>query len=86
MRKVVSFICCFLFLVCILTITTTTRFNVSAYYEDSYVVKTGDTLWDIGSRFCHKNDDIRRWIFEVQERNGMDLLKAGQVIRILKLK
>lgn len=35
--------------------------------EETYVVKPGDTLWDIAETYCSKNTGTRRYILEYKE-------------------
>lgn len=35
--------------------------------EETYVVRPGDTLWDIAERYCSKNTGTRRYILEYKE-------------------
>lgn len=35
--------------------------------EEVYVVKSGDTLWDIAETYCSKNTGTRRYILEYKE-------------------
>lgn len=59
--------------------------------ETTYVVKSGDTLWDIGETYLEKNTGGRRYILEFIEgireinpelaKRGSDIY-PGQVLRI----
>ena len=35
--------------------------------EETYIVKDGDTLWDIAETYCSKNTGTRRYILEYKE-------------------
>ena len=35
--------------------------------EETYTVKSGDTLWDIAETYCSKNTGTRRYILEYKE-------------------
>mgnify|MGYP000927028435 FL=1 len=35
--------------------------------EETYIVKPGDTLWDIAETYCSKNTGTRRYILEYKE-------------------
>jgi lysM domain protein len=35
--------------------------------EETYVVRPGDTLWDIAETYCSKNTGTRRYILEYKE-------------------
>lgn len=57
--------------------------------ETTYVVKSGDTLWDIGETYLEKNTGGRRYILEfiegIKEINpelAQGNLYPGQVLRI----
>ena len=59
--------------------------------ETTYIVKSGDTLWDIGETYLEKNTGGRRYILEFIEgireinpelaKRGSDIY-PGQVLRI----
>ena len=51
----------------------------------TYTVKYGDTLWDIAKDMCSINPeypDVRVYISEVQEINGIYDIKAGDIISL----
>ena len=57
--------------------------------ETTYVVKSGDTLWDIGETYLEKNTGGRRYILEfiegIKEINpelAQGTIYPGQVLRI----
>lgn len=52
------------------------------YY--SYLVKSGDTLWDISSEFKKDNEDPRKYIDKIVEHNQLVSLNIvpGQVISL----
>ncbi len=53
-------------------------------YEE-YVVEKGDTLWNIASENKKVGQDVREYIYELQELNNIDCdLQIGQVIKIIK--
>ena len=39
----------------------------AALVEETYVVRPGDTLWDIAETYCSKNTGTRRYILEYKE-------------------
>ena len=51
---------------------------------NTYVVIQGDTLWDIAKKYCPYNMDIREYIDNIKERNGIfdSTLHNGQVIEL----
>ena len=66
-----------------LSITTRTSGNDIVYA--TYIVKPGDTIWDIATKNCPKNMDIREWIYKVREINRVDfLIHPGHEMKILK--
>lgn len=40
--------------------------------QETYIVKSGDSLWSISSKFCPDNVDQREWIAEVKQINGLE--------------
>ena len=57
----------------------------STSYED-YTVVQGDTLWSIASENLKSGQDIREYIYELREINGMNdcLIYPNQTIKIIK--
>ena len=51
--------------------------------EEIYVVKSGDTLWDIAETYLHKNTGTRRYILEyksgIEELNPWLLERHGLI-------
>ena len=51
--------------------------------EEVYVVKSGDTLWDIAETYCSKNTGTRRYILEyksgIEELNPWLLERHGMI-------
>lgn len=66
-----------------LVYAVTPSFNANKYSTATYVVESGDTLWEIGSRYCKSSDDIRDWIQAVEELNDTTaLIHPGQRLTI----
>lgn len=64
-----------------------TRLNETnvEYTEETYVVQTGDTLWDIAEEYCSEHQSINEYIYKVKQVNNISSdLKAGQTIIIFK--
>lgn len=40
--------------------------------QETYIVKSGDSLWSISNKFCPDNVDQREWIAEVKQINGLE--------------
>lgn len=53
--------------------------------EETYIVKRGDTLWDISEKYCPADVDKREWIAKVESINGMtsSMIYHGDVITVL---
>lgn len=51
--------------------------------EETYIVKAGDTLWDIAETYCSKNTGTRRYILEyksgMEELNPWLLERKGEI-------
>nr|WP_314047396.1 LysM domain-containing protein [Selenomonas noxia] len=51
--------------------------------EEVYVVRPGDTLWDIAETYCSKNTGTRRYILEyksgIEELNPWLLERKGMI-------
>lgn len=39
-----------------------------------YVVQSGDTLWDIAEEYSPNDMDIREYIYNIKEHNGLETL------------
>ena len=55
------------------------------WQEETYIVKSGDTLWRIADKYCPDIVDKREWIAEVQELNNLhgSILHPGQRLKVL---
>ena len=51
-----------------------------------YVVKPGDTLWDIASEYAPKGTDKREYIFNLKKDNGLQRsdLCPGMILEIVR--
>ena len=52
-----------------LTLSSTNKPIIIDY--DRYVVKSGDTLWNIAENYCPDDMDIREYIYEIKEINNI---------------
>ena len=59
--------------------------NKIEWEEETYIVKSGDTLWRIADKYCPDIVDKREWIAEVQELNNLhsSVLHPGQSLKVL---
>ncbi len=64
---------------------TKADYSPSELVTEDITVHTGDTLWEIGEKYCPNNMDIRRWIDRVMEINGLSdaLIYPGDELTIL---
>lgn len=67
--------------VCAIIVAISCR-NGTELYEDTYVVRRGDSLWSISAEFCPDGMNRQDWIAMVRERNGItgSLIRPGQRI------
>lgn len=50
---------------------------------DTYTVKSGDTLWEIGQAYCPADVDVREWIDAVTELNSMgEYIQPGERLTV----
>lgn len=51
-----------------------------------YIVKPGDTLWEIASEYTPKGVDKREYIFNIKRDNGLERLEIypGMVLEIVR--
>ena len=59
--------------------------NKIEWQEETYSVKSGDTLWEIADKYCPDIVDKREWIAEVQKLNNLhgSALRIGQKLTVL---
>lgn len=67
--------------VCAIIVAVSCR-NETKLYEDTYIVRRGDSLWSISAEFCPDSMSRQDWIAMVRERNGItgSLIRPGQRI------
>ena len=51
-----------------------------------YIVKSGDTLWDIATEYAPKGTDKREYIFNIKKDNGLKRseIYPGMVLEIVR--
>ena len=50
---------------------------------ESYIIKSGDTLWSISKKYKPENVGYREYIYELRKSNGIDSnIYPGQIIKI----
>ena len=69
----------------LLLIATQPTMKQIEWDEETYIVKSGDTLWTIADKYCPEIVDKREWIHEVQELNNLhgSILHPGQRLKVL---
>jgi nucleoid-associated protein YgaU len=73
----------------VLAVSVAPSFSSNAYlagstYETTHV-KSGDTLWDIASRYSTEKDDIRQLTYAIREINKLNenaQIYPGQTVKI----
>ena len=48
--------------------------NESKTEKMIYVVRSGDTLWEIAEEYCPNDMDMRKYIHNITEDNGLETL------------
>ena len=48
--------------------------NCTQTEKMDYVVQAGDTLWDIAEEYAPSGMDLREYIYNVKEHNGLETL------------
>ena len=53
--------------------------------EETYRVRSGDSLWSISGEYCPDSVDRQEWIHKVRKLNDIDgsIIYPGQVITVL---
>ena len=53
--------------------------------EETYRVRSGDSLWSISGEYCPDSVDRQEWINKVRKMNDLDgsIIYPGQVITVL---
>lgn len=80
---IISSILFSLLLLCYLGIQAAAPSQAASYQEVR--VEPNDTLWTIAARTAGNQQDIRHYIYDIQQINGIQdpgTLQAGQVIRL----
>lgn len=69
----------------VLNLATRPTMERVVWQEDTYRVKSGDSLWAISGQYCPDNVDRREWIEEVQSLNGLtsSFIYPGQKLTVL---
>ena len=81
-RFITSMTVIIMFLVLIFSFT---RAKENVVYED-YTVTVGETLWSIANENKKDKQDIREYIYKLQELNDLDncMIYPNQTIKIIK--
>ena len=82
-RKLIIILLFFGILLSQLVIPLVTKANSPDNYI-TVIVQEGDSLWTIAKQFNNNKLDIRKYIYLIQQQNGMknSMLQPGQLIRI----
>lgn len=69
----------------LLVIAIQPTMNKVEWEEEIYIVKSGDTLWEIADLYCPDIVDKREWVEEVKELNGLynSTVHPGQKLTVL---
>jgi LysM repeat protein len=55
--------------------------------EEEYIVREGDTLYDISEDYVDNSVDIREYVFELKKYNKIEsMIYPGQKIKLLEVK
>ena len=81
-RFITSMTVMIMFLVLIFSFTSAKE---NVVYED-YIVTSGETLWTIATENKKADEDIREYIYELQQINNIDdcMIYPNQIIKIIK--
>ena len=81
-RFITSITVIIMFLVLIFSFTSAKE---NVVYED-YIVTSGETLWTIATENKKADEDIREYIYELQQINNIDdcMIYPNQIIKIIK--
>lgn len=81
-RFITSMTVIIMFLVLIFSFTSAKE---NVVYED-YIVTSGETLWTIATENKKADEDIREYIYELQQINNIDdcMIYPNQIIKIIK--
>lgn len=71
--------------ICALSFAFRSTMDRVDWQEDTYRVKSGDSLWAISGKYCPDSVDRREWIEEVQNLNGLtsSFIYPGQRLTVL---
>lgn len=75
-------------LVLISTVTTVFGLNnansTSFKQYDQVQIESGDTIWDIASDYTHKEQDLRKLVYEICQLNDIsaEQLQTGEIILV----
>lgn len=72
-------------LLAIIAVVGSSPFDRDEWQEEIYVVKKGDSLWEIAGRYCPENVDRREWIHEIEDLNEMESSKIYPGQRLIVL-
>lgn len=79
----------FMVLTLVLTLMASSVFSNPGSESDKYTVvsvtvQPGDTLWSIGREYKPEGKDLREYVYEIADNNGIDdcNLYAGQTIYV----
>ena len=73
------------FTLTLLVVFGSSPFDRDEWQEEIYIVKKGDSLWEIAGRYCPEDVDRREWIHEVEDLNEMESSKIYPGQRLIVL-